>query len=366
MCNKKRVIFVGSFLDKAVDGSVGGQMFACKSLIDSSLSNEIDWILLDTTGVSVPPPSLFKRGLYAFSRLFEYLFLIITKSPASILIFAGSGASVVEKGLMAILGKMLGRRIIFAPRGGGIVFETESNKLFRYYVKLIFIFCDTIICQGKYWEAFFKSILNPKESRKLVVIPNWIDISKYKFNLLDTNNEINIVSMGWMDKEKGVQDLYEALINLDINDEIIINVYYLGDGTLRQSLIEKCEKIDEKFKIKFFFPGWVYGKEKLDYLFKADIFVLASYFEGMPNSLIEAMASGKSCISSDVGAVPDLIINNVNGFLFTPGDINQLRKKLEILITNKSLRQEFGENAYKTILENHTLENVVTKFKEIL
>ena len=56
---KKKVLFIGSFVDKANDGSVGGQMYACKSLIESNLTDQIEWILLDTTGKSVPPPSIF-------------------------------------------------------------------------------------------------------------------------------------------------------------------------------------------------------------------------------------------------------------------------------------------------------------------
>ena len=50
MQTKRKILFVGSFKEKAKDGSVGGQMYACKSLINSDLSNHVDWILFDITG----------------------------------------------------------------------------------------------------------------------------------------------------------------------------------------------------------------------------------------------------------------------------------------------------------------------------
>ena len=366
---KKKVLFVGSFVDKANDGSVGGQMYACKSLIDSKLSCDIDWILLDTTGKSVPPPSLFKRGLFAFKRLFKYILLIITKKPSSVLIFAGSGASVYEKGIMILIGKMFFKKITFAPRGGGLVDEINSSNFFKLYVKLIFYFSDNIICQGTFWSDFFKSILKPQHHNKLHIISNWIDIHKYQPkeypSLNKKNKEISIISMGWMEKEKGVQDLFEATLLL-ITTDIQINIFFLGDGSLKNELYNRSKSIDNKKSIKYHFPGWIYGNDKIKYLQAADIFVLPSYFEGMPNSLIEAMASKTSCISTQVGAVVDIIDDHVNGLLYNPGDVKTLASLLQKLIDSEEIRLNFSTKALNKIKENNSLNNAINIFHRIL
>jgi glycosyltransferase involved in cell wall biosynthesis len=366
---KKKVLFVGSFVDKANDGSVGGQMYACKSLIDSTLSYDIDWILLDTTGKSVPPPSLLKRGFFAFKRLFKYILLIITKKPSSILIFAGSGASVYEKGIMILIGKIFLKKITFAPRGGGLVDEIATSNFFKFYVKLIFYFSDNIICQGTYWSDFFKSILKPQYYNKLNIISNWIDIEKYQTQQYPSSNkenkEISIISMGWMEKEKGVQDLFEATLLL-IPSEIEINVFFLGDGCLKNELYNRSKSLNYNTNIKYHFPGWIYGNDKIKYLQKADIFVLSSYFEGMPNSLIEAMASKTACISTKVGAVADIIDENVNGFLYNPGDVTNLASLLQKLIDSEDIRLNFSTKALNKIQANNSLKNAIDIFRRIL
>jgi len=366
---KKRVLFVGSFVDKASDGSVGGQMYACKSLVDSNLSDHIEWILLDTTGKSVPPPSLIKRGLFAINRLFKFVFSIVSKRPSSILIFAGSGASVYEKGVMILIGKLFLRKVIFAPRGGGLVDEIAQSKFFKLYVRLVFYFSDNIICQGNYWLDFFKSILLPENHKKLVVVSNWIDLEKYNISLNEDNenkeNEISIISMGWMEKEKGVQDLFEALILLKPKD-VKINIYFLGDGSLRNILLTKSKKISKDLNMEFHFPGWIYGDKKIGYLRNADIFVLSSYFEGMPNSLIEAMASKTACISTEVGSVNDIIDNNLNGFLYKPGDIEKLSELIQKLIDSSETRHRFSDLAFDKIYNNNSLSSAVRTFQQIL
>jgi glycosyltransferase involved in cell wall biosynthesis len=370
MSFKKKVLFVGSFVDKANDGSVGGQMYACKSLIDSKLSDEIDWILLDTTGKSVPPPSLFKRGIFAFKRLCSYILLIITKKPSSILIFAGSGASVYEKGIMVLIGKMFFKKITFAPRGGGLVDEIAASNFFKLYVRLIFYYSDNIICQGTYWSDYFKSILNSQSYNKLQIVSNWIDIEKYQpkeypSSNKDNDKEISIISMGWMEKEKGVQDLFEATLLLNTKD-IKIDIFFLGDGSLKNELYNRSKELNSKKNINYHFPGWIYGNDKICYLQKADIFVLSSYFEGMPNSLIEAMASKTSCISTQVGAVTDIIEHNINGFLYDPGDVIGLAKLLQTLIDSETLRLSFSTKALKKIQENNSLVNAINTFQRIL
>ena len=106
--------------------------------------------------------------------------------------------------------------------------------------------------------------------------------------------------------------------------------------------------------------------EKLSYLQLADIFVLPSHAEGMPNSLMEAMTVGIASISTNVGAVPDLIEDQVNGLLFNSGDINALTCLLNQLMLSRELRESFATKAKEKIYRNHSIENAVFSFKRIL
>lgn len=365
----KKVLFVGSFIEKAKDGSVGGQMYACRSLISSSLSEEFNWILLDTTGKSVPPPPLYHRLFSAIIRTLKFLYLLVFRRPDSVLIFSANGPSVYEKGFMIILAKLVGAKTVFAPRGGPLINEIAASKAKRTFFKLIAKSSDYIICQGDFWKVYFSSLLEAHNGKKLVVIPNWIDYHAYQGfdNLVvdKSKDQVSILYMGWMQIEKGIHDLFDALMKIDVSS-IKVNVYFLGDGSQKQVLEDRVRKECKSSNMQFSFPGWVYGSRKLAFLQSADIFVLPSYAEGMPNSLMEAMASGIACISTNVGAVPDLIDDQVNGIMYNPKDVDALASAINRLVINRELRKALASNAKSRIYENHSLDSAVDSFKRIL
>lgn len=366
---KKKILFVGSFLQKANDGSVGGQMYACRSLLESSLSNEINWILLDTTGKTVPPPSIYRRASGAFLRIFKFLYFLIINRPSTILVFSASGASFFEKGLMIIFGKIFRTKTILAPRGGPLIDEISKNKLTRYFFRFIVSCSNYVICQGAFWKEHFGAVVNNNSNSKLVTIPNWINSARYenlkKKVVNGDSNEINILFMGWMQVEKGVHDLFDALLRADF-ERYKVKVNFLGDGKERNKLKERAVSEIYSKNLCFNFPGWVHGEEKLEYLCKADIFVLPSYSEGMPNSLMEAMAAGIASISTNVGSVPDLIEHEINGILINPKDINALSYAIKLLVNDQDKRDVFALKSKEKIRQHHSLDSAVDSFKRIL
>ena len=104
--HKPNVIFIGSFVDEAKDGSVGGQMFACRSIVNSKVSDHVNFLLIDSTVDRVPVPPLYQRFYKVIPRfllLFKYL---LTKKVDKVLIFCSAGPSFIEKGLAAIICKL--------------------------------------------------------------------------------------------------------------------------------------------------------------------------------------------------------------------------------------------------------------------
>lgn len=362
----QKVLFVGSFKDKAADGSVGGQMYACTSLINSKLSEDIKWILLDTTGKSVPPPGLFIRLLGAVRRLWIFTFTLIFNRPDRVLIFAANAASFYEKGFMALMSSFFGIKVIFAPRGGPVDKEIHQSIFFKNFATLVFRSSHFIVCQGQYWKSFFSSLLSKEEEEKFVVIPNWLDIDAYEFDRAEKSKDIVIVLfVGWIMKEKGVYDILAASEKLNKTEGKDVKFVFLGDGVAKDDLVSLVES-REYTGPDFEFLGWTYGMEKMNFLSRADIFILPSYSEGMPNSLMEAMASGIASISTDVGAVSDLIINGETGILAQPGDVNGLAKALNDLLGDEILRKKLAMNGKQRIVCNHSISSAVDKFKKIL
>jgi len=90
---------------------------------------------------------------------------------------------------------------------------------------------------------------------------------------------------------------------------------------------------------------WIDAHERDRLLAESDVFVLPSYAEGVPMSLLEAMAAGLPCITTPVGGIPDVFTHGAEGLLVTPGDASQLRAAMSTFITDESTRLAAGKRA---------------------
>lgn len=357
------MLFVGSFKSQTKDGSLGGQMFACSTLINSSLSNEIEWSLIDTTADSNITATIRKRALKAFKRTLNFFLKLIFSRVHTVLIFSADGTSFIEKGFMAMLAKLFRKKVILAPRSGFILRDIEQSKFMRFYVKMVTSRVDSVICQSKFWAAFFKE-LSGKKDEELPIIHNWIDTTKYNSVNRDSDpSTVNVLFMSWVDKNKGIFDLVNSAEKVCAQHENVC-FHIAGEG----SAFEEVKALVSQLQLsnKFVFHGWVNGNKKSRLLSNSQIYVLPSHFEGFPNSLVEAMASGLAVVSSNVGSVNDILIHKENGFVFEMGEINQLSDCLITLIEDKSLRMRIAKNGYKTVHANNSIDYAVEKFKKIL
>jgi sugar transferase (PEP-CTERM/EpsH1 system associated) len=94
-----------------------------------------------------------------------------------------------------------------------------------------------------------------------------------------------------------------------------------------------------------------------------DVFVLPSLREGMSNTLLEAMASGLPTLATNVGGNPEIIEDNVNGFLFTPGDAGWLADRLKLLAANPALIHELGIAARNRAVESFSLSRMLETYR---
>ena len=111
--------------------------------------------------------------------------------------------------------------------------------------------------------------------------------------------------------------------------------------------------------------GWISEKERDLLLRKTDIFILPSYAEGMPMSILEAMSYSIPVISTFVGGIPELISDGESGFLITPGDIDALYQRLASLVKNEKLRSEFGLKAGLIVKSKHNIDIVSQKIDTV-
>ena len=90
------------------------------------------------------------------------------------------------------------------------------------------------------------------------------------------------------------------------------------------------------------YEGWISGEHKIRLLNQANAYILPSYNEGLPISILEAMSYQLPIISTKVGGIPEIVKDGVNGYLIEPGNKQQLKSAIDKLIFDKSIRVSMG------------------------
>ncbi len=364
---KKTILFVGSFKNTTKDGSVGGQMFACNTIMNSDLSNNFNWILLDTTALSNKKSSFIVRLFRAFVRVIKFINYVLFYKVDKFLIFVGDGWSFWEKGLMILIAHFFtNAETILAPRSGFLENDILYNRRLKSFIIYVLNKADTIVCQSEKWKKLFVS-LSYSSPNKYKIIENGIKSEPYIDFQIPTNkfkdSTIVILFLSWVDQNKGIFDLLDAVLLLKEN-QIDFKLFIAGNGT--GYVKAKNFVMKNNLSNHVIFVGWAHGEEKYRLLKIVDIFVLPTHFEGYPNSLLEAMLSGKACLATSVGSIPDMIIDNKTGLLVNKQSPLEIYKALKKLIIDDNLRFSLSVAARKQVSNRNSLELFVSKFNDIL
>ena len=163
---------------------------------------------------------------------------------------------------------------------------------------------------------------------------------------------VRLVCTGRMVSAKGHRILLEALAPL-VASGVALTCTLIGDGPERNSLEALCRELGIAAQVRFL--GAMAHQPTLAEVAQADVFVLASFAEGLPVALMEAMALGVPCISTTIAAIPELIHDNVNGLLVPPANPETLSAAIAQLAGDSDLRRRLGHQARETAETDYNL-----------
>lgn len=354
--NKDKLLIVGAF-PPANKKIYGGIHKSCKILLNSSLSEKFNLITIDSSQSSNPVPHIIIRSFSACKRIILLISKLIFEKPKAALIFTSDGFSAIEKGVMCVICSLFNCKAMIFPRAGNLIIQTKNSRAIRFLIRFLFNKATIFLCQGRKWKKFAINQIGFKPSN-VMTINNWTATKEHIKIGLDRNYDKNdgtkkLLFVGWLEEFKGVFDLLEASKSL-IQQGYKFQLTFAGDGNAKAQVQEYIKNYNLSSYIKL--EGWVDDTNLLRLLENNDIFILPSWSEGLPNSMIEAMSAGLSVIVSDVGAISDFIKHDKNGLITKPKDIDGLRDAISSLLDDNLKIKRNAINGHKLAVSHFSSE----------
>lgn len=296
---------------------------------------------------------LSKIGVFITS-IFKLVFsLLCDKNIEALHIHSASGTDFIRNTIYIRLGFLFGKKIILHMHGGGFKEYYFNNTRF---VKSNLNKVNCIITLSNYWKSFFTEQL---KYQNVYIVHNIIP--KAQRSEKKDYNIFNLLYLGHIYPKKGIFDLVTLL--LKYRKEYVGKLrLHIGGGLFDEDILRKIIK-ENNLEDIITFHGWVSGVSKIELLNNANAYILPSYAEGVPISILEAMSYNLPIISTRVGGIPS-IVNEKNGFLIEPGNIQEMKWAIDQLLQSKSLQKKLGDKSYEYSL-SYQAENVIKELEAI-
>jgi len=299
-----------------------------------------------------------KNSIIFFKSLFLLVGMLIFRRPDLIYIHAASRGSFFRKSLVVLSCRVFHLPVILHLHGGGFKeFYYGLSSFSQCYIKFIIRASSSFVVLSNGWKTWFLNEVDIFTNIK--VIKNGVKESR---ELPSTKDDKKIIFAGRLVKGKGLEDLFQVLAGLKTGG-CDLNLVVAGNGNLTEYQ-DLAVRLGIKANVTF--VGWVERKE-LDVLMgSARCLVLPSYAEGMPMCILEAFANKLAVVATTVGAIPEMLKHGSDGYLYPPGDIEQLSRFLKIYAENKELAIKDGLAGFKKYSEQYSETVFISETNQVI
>ena len=248
--------------------------------------------------------------------------------------------------------------VILHIHGGRFVKTKPTNKLLRYIIYYFLKHADEILVLSELDKSFLCNLYNVQQNN-VYVLPNAVQPSNISFSDKPIDARFSILYLGRIDKNKGLSEILVSLSELKaLGEDFEFNL--CGVGNDRDWFVEECRK---RIGDRLIDNGLVYGDEKLKILKCSHVFLLPSYFEGLPMAMLESMNNFVVPVVTSVGSIPEVIKSGENGFLVSStADITDVLLKL---IKDRALLGKLSVAVKETINRSYSLDSYLEKLNDL-
>jgi glycosyltransferase involved in cell wall biosynthesis len=286
--------------------------------------------------------------------IFRLCRILITFKPALVYFtIVPTGKIFYRDALITSLIKRFCRRIVFHLHKRGIEEMANGSRHKKWLLRKTFKRVSAI-CLSEKLTADIRTVYKPEP----FVLPNGIEIVS-KHIVQRDNAAPRILYLSNLVINKGIEVFLQSLVELH-KQGCRFHARIIGapvDYSIEQAKAF-CAEAGIAHLVDVVGPK--FGPDKFEELELADIFVLPSFTECVPLSILEAMQFGLPVVATCVGGIPDILQHGVNGLLVPPGNVRELSAKLSHLLLDKTAREQMGYKARERFMQKYTL----TKFYE--
>lgn len=228
-------------------------------------------------------------------------------------------------------------------------------KRYRTLEQKYYKMCDIAVVSSKGDKEYLCNRYGLK-STKIQLLTNYIDCSRFANRELLSSREKRFLFVGRLSEQKNLKNLIRAFSQMELG----LDLY--GAGELEDELRELAADVSANVVFK----GRVKNEELPEIYNRYKYFILPSFYEGMPKTLLEAMACGCICFGTDVAGIQELIEDGNTGFLISNTSAEEIRKKVMMSLEDHLNIDKVGINASEYIQKNHSLGEIVKKEYELI
>jgi glycosyltransferase involved in cell wall biosynthesis len=269
-----------------------------------------------------------------------------------------SRASFWRKSGFFLLARLCRVPAILHLHGGGFArfYGEECGPLRQRFVRYVFRHSARVVVLSEGWRQWVQSMCGHPHVLCLynpVLLP--------PASAWEARSRGAVLSLGRLGRQKGSFDLLQAAARLAPRlGELELRLG--GDGEL-EAVRAQAARMGIAGQVQVL--GWVSGEGKRRQLALARLFALPSYFEGLPMSVLEAMAAGLPVLATAVGGIPEAVADGVEGFLVEPGDIDALAARLAQLLQDDALARRMGEAARRKVESTFCSDAVLPRVERL-
>lgn len=354
-----------------------GVSVATHNLLESRLSEHFELILLDIAdrrGLTNIGQFDWHNLMLALRQGLSFLRLLVLKRPQIVYICISQNTlGYLRDCLFLIPSRLLRRRVVIHLHGSAFQsFYSGSPIIFRWLIRWTLRGVSRAIVLSENLREMFTGLV---PDNQIAVVANGLE----PLGLADDQPELlmaepveqrRVLYLGTIMKAKGTMDVLRS-VPLVLQEEPRARFTLAGE-LLRTKEGKEVETFVSENGLNDVveMPYVIVGDGKTKLLRETDIFVFPPIeAEGQPLVILEAMSAGLPVISTPQGAIPETVIDGVNGFLVPPGDPTAIADKILLLLHDENLRNRMGQASRERFLDHYTLDrwvdDMIRLFREV-